>query len=251
MRRTSLRTRRNYLKIRRTKVFLTPDSGQVVPKSAIVAVLGLMGADLPVVGAACEWCFTAHANCGQILGQMINAFQQMGIARRLVVADDFLREAFLDFSKRVHPDAGGGEGEFTDLREALALLLSPASRLKLWMELRGTPAEVRGVIGAALMDVFAEVGRVTQGAESLIRKRDATKSALGRAMLENETQLKREEVEQMIAKVDGLIRVECEKFVVFEANEFFDHEAASVTVRNLTFLEKWRTGLRGCYSRLV
>jgi len=175
----------------------------------------------------------------------------MGIAPSLMMDDDALRGIFLKSSKRLHPDAGGGEGEFSALREALAVLTSPAGRLKLWMELRGTPAMVRGVIDTSLMDVFSEVGRVTQGAETLIRKRDEAKTALVRAMLEGETQIQREEVEKMIAKVDDLIRAECHAFAGLEAGESFDHEAASVTARNLTFLEKWRAGLRGCYSRLV
>jgi hypothetical protein len=182
---------------------------------------------------------------------MTDAFQRMGIPPGLVMDDDALRGIFLESSKRLHPDAGGGEGEFAALREAMAVLSSPASRLKLWLELCGTPAVVRGVIDTSLMEVFSEVGRVTQGAEALIRKRDEAKSALVRAMLEGETQIKREEVERVIAKVDGLIRVECQAFAGFETGESFDHEAASATARNLTFLEKWRAGLRGCYSRLV
>jgi hypothetical protein len=182
---------------------------------------------------------------------MTDAFQQMGITPSLRIDDDALRAIFLESSKRAHPDGGGGEGEFSALREAMAVLSSPASRLKLWLELRGTPAVVRGVIDSALMDVFAEVGRVTQGAETLIRKRDEAKSALVRAMLEGETQIKREEVERMIGSVDELIRGECGAFAGFEASEVIDHEAASVTARNLTFLEKWRAGLRGCYARLV
>jgi curved DNA-binding protein CbpA len=207
--------------------------------------------DLSVPDKTCGWCFTADDKCGQFREQMKDAFQRMGMAPCLVLADDSLREAFLEASKRAHPDAGGGEGEFAALREAMTVLSSPASRLKLWMELRGTPTVVRGVIDTALMDVFAEVGRVTQGAESLIRKREEAKSALGRAMLEGETQLRREEVEKMIGKVDELIRAECRAFSAFEVGESLDQEAASVAARNLTFLEKWHTGLRGCYSRLV
>ena len=182
---------------------------------------------------------------------MIDAFQKMGIKPSLQIDDDALRAIFLESSKRAHPDGGGEEGDFTALREALAVLSSPASRLKLWLELRGTPAVVRGVVDSALMDVFAEVGRVTQGAETLIRKRDEAKSALVRALLEGETQLKREELEKMIRRVDELIREECGAFAGFEASEAVDLEAASVAARNLTFLEKWRAGLRGCYARLV
>lgn len=182
---------------------------------------------------------------------MIDAFQRMGIAPCLVVDDEALRMIFLESSKRAHPDGGGGESEFSALREALAVLSSPAGRLKLWMELRGTPAAIQGVIHSNLLDVFSEVGQVTQDAETLIRKRQEAKSALVRAMLGGETQLKREDVERLIKKVDDRIREQSLTFAEFETSEVLDHEAASVTARNLTFLEKWRAGLRGCYSRLI
>jgi hypothetical protein len=223
----------------------------LVPKAAIVGHFCGFEDEMQEMDDFRGWYFTERVQAGQFVRHMKDAFQQMGIVPSLMLEEDVLKGIFWESSKRAHPDAGGGEGEFTALREALAVLTSPAGRLKLWMELRGTPAVVRGVIDTALMDVFSEVGRVTQGAESLIRKREEAKSALVRALLEGETQLKREEVERMVSKVDELIRRECEAFAVFETGESVDIEAASATVRNLTFLEKWRAGLRACYARLV
>jgi len=101
------------------------------------------------------------------------------------------------------------------------------------------------------MDLFAEVGGVTQQAESVIRKRDEAKSALVRALLEGETQLCREAVERAIAKVEMWITRESEVFAALEISEEPDVDLASKAARNLAFLEKWRAGLRSCYSRLV
>jgi curved DNA-binding protein CbpA len=178
-----------------------------------------------------------------------DAFQILNLEPGLVLSDEILRDAYREAGKRLHPDAGGGEGEFAGLREALAVLSSPSRRLRHWLELRGTPGEMRGAIDPAMMDLFSEVGTVTQQAETVIRKRDEAKSALVRAMLEAETQLCRESLETAISKVEAGIDRECSQFPGLE--ESADPEVASRIARNLAFLEKWRLGLRGCYSRLV
>lgn len=182
---------------------------------------------------------------------MTNAFQILGTEPRLVLSDETLRDLFREAGKRAHPDAGGGEGEFAALREAFAIVSSPSRRLRHWLELRGTPGNVRGSIEGSLMEVFSEVGAVTQQAEACIRKREEAKSVLVRAMLEGETQICREAVETAISKVEGLIDRECRSFQEWENSEAPDIEAASKAARNLAFLEKWRAGLRGCYARLV
>ncbi len=169
----------------------------------------------------------------------------------LVISEEAVREAFREAGKAVHPDAGGGEGEFAALREAFAVVSSPSRRLMHWLELRGTPGDIRGAVDSSLMDFFSEVGAITQRAEEIIRKRDEAKSALVRAMMESDTQVCRESVEQGISKVESMIRQECLKFVEFESAPEPDWVAASTAARNLAFLEKWRTGLRGCFSRLI
>lgn len=188
---------------------------------------------------------------GQFLPSVTDAFQLLGLTPGLVYSDELLRDAFREAGKQAHPDAGGGEGEFAALREAHALVSSPSRRLKLWLELRGTPGDPRGSIDPPLMDVFSDVGAVTQQAETVIRKRDEAKSALGRAMLESETQLCREAVERGIARVEAMITAECATFPEMEQSAATDVETASRIARNLAFLEKWRAGLRSCYSRLV
>ncbi len=183
--------------------------------------------------------------------QVTDAFQLLGLPPALVFSDDALRDSFREAGKLAHPDAGGGDGEFAALREAFSLISSPSRRLLHWLELRGTPGEVRGTIGHELMDLFSEVGAVTQQAETVIRKRDEAKSVLVRAMLEGETQLCRESVERAISKVETMIHRECSSFPDFENAADLDLAAASKVARNLAFLEKWRAGLRSCFSRLV
>lgn len=182
---------------------------------------------------------------------MTDAFKTLGLEPALVLSDETLRDAYREAGKRAHPDAGGGEGEFAALREAFAIASSPSRRLRHWLELRGTPAEIRGAIDNSLMDLFSEVGAVTQQAESLVRQRDEAKSALVRAMLEGETQLCREAVERAISQVEARITNDCAVFSEFEKSSAPDVDAASKTARNLAFLEKWRAALRACFSKLV
>jgi curved DNA-binding protein CbpA len=180
----------------------------------------------------------------------MNAFETLGLAPRLVITDESVRDAFREAGKLAHPDAGGAMDSFARLREAFDIVVSPSRRLRHWLELRGITIESRGAVAPSVMDLFAEIGAVTQRAESLIRRRDETKSALGRAILEAETQSCREAVERAIAIVESAIGGETARFPDYERSVQDEIETAA-TVRNLAFLEKWRHTLRGLFSRLV
>ena len=182
---------------------------------------------------------------------MANAFDRLGMRPCLVLSQDMLRESFRAAGKEAHPDGGSAEGEFTALNEAFSTLSSPARRLRHWLEIRGLTVETRGTIDTALMDLFSQVGTTTQRAESIIRRRDEANSALVRAMLEPETQICREELEAAIGTVETWITRECGIFPELEKSETPNLETASEIARNLVFLEKWRAGLRACYSRLA
>jgi curved DNA-binding protein CbpA len=181
----------------------------------------------------------------------MNAFETLGIGPRLAISDEAVRDAFREAGKLSHPDAGGAPDSFAKLREALDIVASPSRRLRHWLELRGITIDSRGVVAASVMDLFAEIGEVSQRAETLIRRREEAKSALGRALLESETQSCREAVEHAITIIESAIGRETARFPDYENDATAEIEAAAVSVRNLTFLEKWRLTLRGLYSRLV
>jgi hypothetical protein len=181
----------------------------------------------------------------------MDAFATLGLPRLLVLDEDDLACAWREAGKTAHPDAGGSPERFAALREARAVLASPSRRLRHWLELTGRPVDVRGVIDGTLMEVFSDVGAVTQQADLLIRKRDAAASALVRAMLENETQQCRERIEGLIARVESLIEGECTDFAEWQEQDHPDLIQCGTTARNLAFLEKWRATLRVCFSRLV
>lgn len=175
----------------------------------------------------------------------------MGLEETLNLTEEQLREKFREAGKRLHPDAGGAEGEFAALREAYALLSSPARRLRHWLELHGEGGEIRGSIDSSLMDLFSEVGTVTQRAEALIRRRDEAKSTLARALLENETHACREAVSALISRIERLIENECAGFSELEKSPSLHAISAWQSVRSLTFLEKWKTSLRASFAKLA
>ena len=182
---------------------------------------------------------------------MRNAYQTLGIPERLVVSEAELAAVFREAGARTHPDAGGAEDDFAELRWAMAILTSPSQRLRHWLEIRGCQVDPRGTVDAGLMDLFAEVGALSQRAEALVRKRGEARSALGLALLEPETQECREAVESLVAAVERAIERETAGFPELERAEDPDAGALSETVRNLAFLEKWRASLRSLFSRLV
>ncbi len=186
-----------------------------------------------------------------MLQETMNAFERLGLELRLTIQADEIADAFREAGKSVHPDAGGDEREFASLREAHAILASPSRRLRHWLEARGIAVETRGAVDPRVMDLFATVGEVSQRAEALVRRRQETKTSLGLAMLENDTQHCRETVERAIATVESAIGRECAVFPDYETTESPNAEAASTTVRNLAFLEKWQASLRSLYARLV
>jgi len=181
---------------------------------------------------------------------MIDAFEQLSLPRRLDLSEEEIRSAFREAGKRLHPDAGGSEAEFSKLQESFGLLSSPSRRLKHWLALHEIPGDERGSISSGIMDLFGEVGTVLQRGDSLSRKRADARSALARAMLESETQSCREEVERMIAFVDGKVAEQTASFKGFEPASL-SSEVAWTTVRDLAFLEKWRAKLRECFAGLV
>jgi len=181
----------------------------------------------------------------------MNAYETLGIEPQLVIDAETLRDAFREAGRSAHPDAGGDEHAFAVLNAAFEMLTSPSRRLRHWLELHGLTIEARGSMAPEIMDLFSQVGEVSQRAEALVRRRDEAKSALVRALLERETQACREDIERTIAIVESAIERECAVFPGYQNSAAIDLPAASASVRNLAFLEKWRAGLRGLFARLV
>lgn len=180
-----------------------------------------------------------------------NAFATLSIAPRLILSEEELRDAFREAGKTAHPDAGGHTDAFEKLRMAFETLSSPAQRLLHWLDVRGITVDTRGTIDTRLMDLFDTVGTVSHRAGDLARKRSAARSALGLALLENETQSCLEAVESAISLVDQAIENETLPFEDMQSGRITDPETLSRCARNLLFLEKWRKSLRAIPPALL
>lgn len=181
----------------------------------------------------------------------MNSYERLGLPAQLAISDGEVHEAYARAGKREHPDAGGQEGTFAKLKDARDCLLSPSRRLAHWLEINGHQPELRGTVGPHLMDWFARVGALTQRAEELIRKRNDARSALTRALLEPETQALRDQVEELVSDIDLELQRLCEPFSELTELGESQHAWVDEILRHLTFLEKWRAGLRSAYGRLI
>jgi len=181
----------------------------------------------------------------------MNAFDALGLPQRLTLTAENIEAAWHEASKAHHPDAGGDEQRFATLRQARATLANPATRLAHWLELHGQKPDPRGTIATEIMDLFAPVGEIMQQADALARRRAATTTALGLAMLEGESLRVREGVEETINRITAAIDCQCAPFAQWESGGPTTDDAQALTLRNLQFLEKWKRSLMAAYARLA
>jgi curved DNA-binding protein CbpA len=182
----------------------------------------------------------------------MNAFGILGLPEKLTLSAREIDTAWRETGARIHPDAGGGEAAFAELRAARDTLASPANRLAHWLGLHGHSAAPRGTIAPEIMDLFGPVAEATRQAEEFARRRAAATTALGLAVLEAGTLRIRESVESTIASLDDAIAITCADFEGWQqAPESVDAAKASAVVRGLRFLEKWKRNLMSAYSGLA
>lgn len=177
----------------------------------------------------------------------MNAFESLGLAVRLTVSTEEIREAFRVRAAAAHPDGGGEEAKFAALREAREVLESPARRLREWLRVQGSPVDERGTIGSELMDFFQKVAETGARAEAAVKAGEAAQSALAKGMAEVRLIAERESVKNLIAEIERGI---AERVRIFPVIEKGDSDAATA-MRDLVFLEKWRGAMRSLYGRLM
>lgn len=179
----------------------------------------------------------------------MNAFERLGLGVGLVVSEEEVRDAFRKKAAEAHPDSGGDEAEFAEMRLAQEVLLSPSKRLKEWMCAKGESVDVRGQIETGLMDLFQKVAEVGAGAEAAIKAAEAAQSALARGMAEVGQMASREQVKDLLAGIEAELEERVARFEGIDGSE--DFRFASETMRDLIFLEKWKGTLKGLYGRLM
>lgn len=178
----------------------------------------------------------------------MDAFELLGIGKRLVISEDELRAAFREAGKRAHPDAGGDHAAFAMVAEARAILSDPARRLRHWLECQGIEAPEHGPLPGFVMDLFGVVGAAMQQADEVARQREGARSALAKALLEPRVLAARDALEAARTQVDAAINAELARLPAIEAAP---GPAAAHHARALAFLGKWKEQLRAKFAALV
>ncbi|WP_234044943.1 DnaJ domain-containing protein [Haloferula rosea] len=176
----------------------------------------------------------------------MDAFDCLGLERRLSLDDDEISAAFRAKGKLCHPDSGGSVAAFESLEAASQTLKDPGRRLKHWLELENRPGDLRGSVSSELMSLFTELGELLQQADALIREREAAGSALAKAMLEARTQSVRDGLEDITGKLDALVASRVAGFEAVESGAADGWEVA----RDLAFLSKWQGQVRERFASL-
>lgn len=176
----------------------------------------------------------------------MDGFDCLGLERRLQIDDEMLSAAFREAGKQHHPDSGGSAEGFEKVEQAHRVLKDPALRLKHWLELEGVPGNLRGSVGSELMTMFTSLGDLLQRADALIREREAASSALAKAMLEGRTQELRDELEEVVGKLEVMVAQRVTEFSAIESGKADGWEVA----RDLAFLSKWQGQVRERFASL-
>lgn len=179
----------------------------------------------------------------------MNVFERLGLDVGLVVSEEAIRDAFRSKASVAHPDSGGDESEFAAMQAAQEVLMSPARRLKEWLEVMGGEVDSRGMIDSGMMDLFQEVAGIGSEAEAAVKAKEKAQSALAKGMAEVSLMAAREKVGALLTKIVEEIEARVSRFP--EIEESNDALLGAKLMRDLVFLEKWRGTLRGLFGRLM
>jgi curved DNA-binding protein CbpA len=165
-------------------------------------------------------------------------FAALGMARRPLLAEGELKDAYFRLAAEAHPDSkDGDEARFRGVREAFAVLSEPAARLRHLMELQGVEA---GKSAPPLPELFMEVGSAIQVAKDVVNRRAKATQPLMKALLAKEAVGAGAKLNAAAAKVAGGLEETQAALVALDARwpEVNAGELAVLASR-FTYLQKW------------
>ena len=175
---------------------------------------------------------------------MTNAFDILGLPQTASLDAEVVRAAYFEKSKQ--PGADNAV-----LNAAFEQLLEPDKRLKHLIELAAPPEAKlwRAVpMGEDLMGLFMALGKVRPEAEALVEKRQKALSALARALLEGQTYVIRDALEQT-----GSALYEKREALEAELRGLAEHDWPKLAEAQARFsyLAKWQTQVRELLLKLT
>ncbi len=175
----------------------------------------------------------------------MNPFLTFTLKPLLTIDEDKLKQLYQNLAAQNHPDKGGDKTTFDTINKDYQILLSPAKRLKAYMEACDIAHDFRGAVSNDLMDLFMQVSALVQQADAFIRKKSAATSVLAKALLEGESMELQDQLSTLIQSIEHN-----EDTIIQSFQQVVDQSTLPQTARNLAFLEKWRAQLQQRYGAL-
>lgn len=160
------------------------------------------------------------------------------MARRPLLAEGELKDAYFRLAAGAHPDSkGGDEARFRGVQEAFAVLSRPAARLRHLMELQGVEA---GKSAPPLPELFMEVGSAIQTAKDAVNRRAKAAQPLMKALAAKDAVGAGAKLNAAAAKVAGGLAEAHAMLTAIDARwpEVDAGELGALASR-FTYLQKW------------
>lgn len=181
----------------------------------------------------------------------MNAFERLGLPLKLALDEALLSERVTSESRLHHPDAGGKESAFREIRKAGEVLSVPALRIREALVVAGGDPSERGEVPSDVMDLFTPVAGVLEEVSGFVSKRAKALSGLGRAVLDASLPVVKGRLEEVTGKVVGLEADLISRFARLDDSGWENCLAEMAEVsRGLAFLRKWQGQLREANGRL-
>jgi hypothetical protein len=181
-----------------------------------------------------------------------DCFARMGVERRLCWTPEGLQEIYDLRCREAHPDSGGEHADFQEVQRAIAVLRSPAKRLRHWLESEGVVYDEGGALEEEVTGSFADLGELLRSAREAARRIAEGRSALAKSLAQRDALAMQEKLEEARSRLEALSERLCGRFEEFEREGARAAAAsAGVTARSLMFLEKWTRQLREAWAGLV
>ena len=171
---------------------------------------------------------------------MTNFFALLGLPQGAALDEAVLQAAWHEKSRAAHPDQPGGDAKLAaEINAAFETLAVPEKRLKHLLELHEVPWRAIP-IGGELMDLFTQLGPQLQHAATLAKEKQATGSALVKALIASKEMPLRERLEELGHEVERL-RVEILDRLPGDCDDLTRLQVDQAT---LAYLGKWQGQIR-------
>ena len=181
----------------------------------------------------------------------MNPFAVVGVEPCLALNESVVAGRVRELLKETHPDHGGGEETFTEVRKAGDILKSPLLRLKSALGLVGIDEVPRGEIANEIMNFFGPVADALAEVDCFVSERAKALSALGKAMIDAKIPSLKKKLEVLVAELADLEIELVAKFADFdELGWEMAVEEMLATARSLAFLGNWQGQLRAANGKI-